>query len=73
MGLRFDGKVQTQDVIIEYTDFNLARLKHNWKWTEGYIFMFVWAVISHQSKLQSILALSICKTKYVAIYEERKK
>lgn len=59
--------------MIRYIDSNFAELKIDQKFIRDYVFMLVRATISHLSKLESIIVLSICKAKYVAICEIRKK
>lgn len=72
LGLTFDGKANIPDDMIGYTDSDFAGSKTNRKSIRGYVFMFVEAAISHSSKLQSIVALSTCKAKYVVMCEVRK-
>lgn len=72
LSLTFDRKADTPDNMIGYTESDFARLKPDQKSTRSYIFMLAGAAISHLSKLELIIVLSICKAKYVAMCEKGK-
>ena len=73
MSLKLNRETDTQDDIVGYIDSNFAESKTDRKSTRGYVFMLARVAISHSSKLQSIVALSTCETKYVTICEAGKK
>ena len=72
MGLTFNGEADTPDNVIGHTDSDFAGSKTDQKSTEDYVFMLAGAAISHPSKLQLIVALSIYEAEYVAMCKERK-
>ncbi len=72
LGLKFNKKVDTLDDIIGYTEFDFSESKINWKSIRSNVFMLVDMIISHLFKLQSIIALSTCKTEYIIMCEARK-
>lgn len=57
---------------IGYINFDFAGSKLNQKADERYIFMLVGGAISHSSKFQLIIALSINEVKFLAICKEEK-
>ncbi len=73
LSLKSDREVDTPDDVNGYTDFDFAGSKPDQKSTGGYFFMLARAAISHSSKLQSIVALSIYKAKYFAMCEVEKR
>lgn len=73
LGLRFNEEANILDDVIGYIDSDFARSKIDQESTGRYVFILVRAVISHLSKLQLIVGLSICEIKYVAICEAGKK
>ncbi len=72
LGLKSEREADIPDDVIGYTDSDFAGSKPDRKSTEGYIFMLPEAAISHSSKLQLIVALSICEAEYVVICEAEK-
>ncbi len=72
LGFKFDGGADMSDDSIGYTDSDFARSKPDRKSTGGYVFNLARVAICHLSKLQSIIALSICKAEYVAMCEAGK-
>ena len=71
LGITFT--VDSKDKLVGYIDSDYAGLIDGQKFTGGYIFMLSGGLLSHQSKLQSTVALLSCKAEYMAITEAGKK
>ena len=70
IGLTF--RADSPDELIGYCDSDWAGLVDGRKSTGGYVWMLSGCPISHQSKRQSIVALSSCEAEYMAITEAGK-
>ena len=70
LGITFTA--DSKDELVGYTDSDYAGLIDGRKSTGGYIFMLSGGPLSHQSKLQSTVALSSCEAEYMATTEAGK-
>ena len=71
--LVIDDSSNSLDDVMKYIDFDFVDSKTIRKSIEDYIFKLVDVAISHCFKLQIIVALSTCETKYLVICEIDKK
>lgn len=63
----------SKDNLVGYTISNYAELKNSWKSISIYIFILFSRLLSDLSKLQNIVALSLCKEKYMVTIKAAKK
>ena len=71
--LVFDDSSNILDDVVRYIDFDFVNSKTDRKSIEDYVFKLTSVAISHCFKLQIIVALSTCETKYVVMCEIDKK
>ncbi len=72
LNLRIAFTADSEDELVSYTDSDYAGLIDGQKSTGGYIFILFGGPLSHQSKLQSTVALSSTEAEYMATTEAGK-
>ncbi len=72
-GLGITFNANSENDLVGYTDSDYEGLVDGRKSTGGYIFMLSGGLLSHQSKLQSTVALSSTEAEYMATTEAGKK
>ena len=73
LNLELTFRVNNSDEVIKYSDADFTRAVDNRKSIRDFTFMLTGECISHQSKWQSVVALSMCESEYMTMLEADKK